>query len=328
VTNLKKNITQLKKQARILHQQTTTPEQFDQCEQIEKLDVECQRLRNQVHSLTKELSIQNNNTEVEWRNSVIRLEAKVVELEDLLRSKTDEIFHLQEVITDHEKLRETEHNSNSETFRKQVNDSTEKIETLQQMICELTTELERKRKRHRTQLKAIQQENETKRNELSSAYDQSKQRFESMIATLQEKMETIRSSSQTLIQTLSESEGRNQQLRDENGQLRVSHRSLELKYAAIQETIQKEQLSFQNQLSASKLMMASQIQTMNQTMVSQINSQKEQLFEMLVKKLHGIYDIESRLIDDDGYDLLTTQIRVDLEKLQTFQSERVISTRR
>jgi hypothetical protein len=327
IASLKKSNAHLKSHTRLLLQkEAKAHEDVGHDDEVERLEKECERRGHQIQSLAAELAAQKKENNHEWKNSALKLEARIAELERSLQSKTNEITHLNSVIKDHEKFRETERNTNSQLLRKQERESLERIESLQQQIRTLMGECDRKGKRYRTQIKTIKQENEAKTAELAGFYDQSKQRFETMIAGLQQKIEAMRESSQTLMQSLSESKSRNHHLKDENGELRIAQRSLELKNAALQESVQKEKLTMQNQMSASKLMLATQLQNMNQSMISQANARKEQTFDILIKKVQGIYHIDRNDFDDDSYDNLTNQIRVDLQRLQAFQSERVTST--
>jgi chromosome segregation ATPase len=281
ILRLKKTVSRLKNHVKVLQRARSGS---DDDEKLEQLEGECQKLRLQVQSLTNDLETAREGNSID-STTKLKLETAVSELENALRSKTGEIERLNEIISDYVKLREDERNANAQIVRKHEKNVIQNRQLIQQRIHDLEAEIERQRKRFHLDIKKLRQQNEVKALELAGTYEEAKQRFEAVITGLQQKMKGMAERSAVLSQSLAESESRNQQLKDEIAQLRILQRSLELKNTTLQETLQKERLIVQNQLSASKLLLTSELQTMNESMREQINAQKTQIFSVLLSKM-------------------------------------------
>lgn len=326
---LKKQNTQLQKEckrAKKQQQQNTSDMSFKA--QISRMQLQNDELQNELDLLQMRNQVLNNELSVtrqedsKPREPVV-VDPRIQELESLLSQKEEEIAQLKRDLDGSKrKTRETiEKMSSKQSKREKA--LLEEVETLTTRASELELKVAKKSKRHKLAIKEILRQNEQQVSDISCEYAQSKASYEAVIKGMEEKMGNARELSQKLMSTVSEKEKVNQRLAEENSQLRLAQKALEIKLIKLQETSQKERQVLLGQLSATKMSCQSQIQEADKASKKQAETKIQEIYGQVTAELSDFYRIGHESLDDESFKQVLVLVKRDLERLQIFQKQGV-----
>ena len=280
-------------------------------------ELDIMHLRNQV--LNNELTVTRQDDSKQKEVSVV--DTRIPELEALLSQKDAEIEQLKKTLDGSKRKNMEVIQKLSSKQSKREKALLDEVETFKTRASELEIKVAKKVKRHKQTIKELVRQNEQQMTDISNEYEQSKAAYEATIKTMEDKMSTTREQSQKLLSAVSEKEKLNQKLAEENSQLRLTQKSLEIKILKLQETSQKERQVLLGQLSATKLSCQSHIQEADKLSKKQAETRVQELYNEVSTQLSEFYRLDRDSLDDETFKQLLILVKRDLNRLQIFQTQ-------
>lgn len=292
--------------------------------EVEVLKVKYQVVSNELALKTNECSsladfaahIKENvvDQQNETRIRTDRLEAALQEKTKECNTLTSLVRKLQNSIDEitNEQTRKVRHN---EGILKQS------IVDLQEENEQLERKLQQKKKDAKRMEKALKEQYDASMREAIAGFEASKASFEETIQEMKDKAKHAHEMSRKLVESVNDSERRNQRLIEENSRLSHECKNINVQIATLRQQVAKEKQHVQAQLAAQMMACESKVQAATMEVKSGYEKQIRDLLEYVCENIGHYYDIDENDFNEESLRKVVSHVKDDLDKLAFFQTE-------
>lgn len=188
------------------------------------------------------------------------------------------------------------------------------LEALQKSYQELKLQQIEYKSKAKKKFKHLQKNNHNAISDLNQQVEEFKTLLSDTTSQYRKKIEQLNSLSQSLSNSLKESEQRNQNLCSDNSRLQIAVQSLQMKISSDEDKMKKEKQANEAKSMAQILAVETKMHESYSIEKAQILRQKQSLIDFVANELGLLYGIENPDLDDESFKELIRKAKFDIQK--------------
>lgn len=276
---------------------------------IEKFEMENNQLKEECKLLKVQINISNNDSGFSNnQNQINELEKQKMTLLNENHKLSGELLLTKSKYENEFKVQKQKFLTFENKYKKQIISLNEALSLAKNKIIELKMKLK----------KNISSFDQAK-SELEIKHNKTKESYETMFTTLNDKLLKSKELNQQLTLMLDKSQESNEEEKSKNKELLLKIKAIELENKSLEDKISKEKLFLNNQISTVQMICKSQIQTHQSQLKEEFSKEKEHIFDLILKPLKELYNIDKIDFDEEFITNLILRVQKDIKLLQFIQ---------